>query len=89
MSCFEAKTGKRLWNEKMSKHVSASPVAAGGRLYFVDDAGATHVLKAGPKYEVVARNELGEECYASPALSRGRIYLRSMKHLYCIDNGAE
>lgn len=89
VSCFEAKTGKRLWNEKMSRHVSASPVAAGGHLYFVDDAGATHVLKAGPTYEVVAKNELGEECYASPALSRGRIYLRSMKHLYCIGEGAE
>ncbi len=88
-SCFEAKTGKRLWNEKMSRHVSASPVAAAGRLYFVDDQGVTTVLKAGPSYEVLARNELGEECYASPALSRGRIYLRSVGHLYCIGQGAE
>jgi hypothetical protein len=84
VSCFEAKTGKRLWNEKFSKHVSASPVAAAGRLYFLDDAGVTHVLKAGPSYEVLAQNELGEACYASPALSRGRIYIRSAKHLWCI-----
>jgi hypothetical protein len=84
VSCFEAKTGKRLWNEKFSNHVSASPVAAAGRLYFLDDAGVTHVLKAGPSYEVLAQNELGEACYASPALSRGRIYIRSAKHLWCI-----
>jgi outer membrane protein assembly factor BamB len=89
VSCFDAKTGERLWNEKFSKHVSASPVAAGGHLYFVDDAGVTHVLKAGEKYEVVAKNDLREECYASPALSRGRIYIRSMKNLYCIGSGAE
>jgi outer membrane protein assembly factor BamB len=83
-SCFEAKTGKRLWSQKLSRHVSSSPVAAGGYLYFPDDAGTTHVLKAGPTFEAVAKNELGEECYASPAFSRGRIYLRTLKNLTCI-----
>lgn len=83
-TCFEAKTGKRMWKEKLSRHCSASPVAAGGYLYFPDDKGVTHVLKAGPVFEQVARNELGEECYASPALAQGRIYLRTAKSLVCI-----
>jgi len=83
-TCFEAKTGKRLWKEKLSRHISASPVAAGGLLYFPDDAGTTHVLKAGGTFELVAKNDLGEACYASPALSRGRLYLRTAKSLYCI-----
>ena len=83
-TCFDAKTGARVWKQKLSRHISSSPVAAGGYLYFPDDAGATHVLKAGPTFEVVAKNELGEACYASPALSRGRIYLRTLKSLACI-----
>lgn len=83
-SALEAKTGRRLWKERLGPHHSASPVAAGGYLYFTDDRGTTHVLKTGPTFERVARNELGEECYASPALSRGRIFLRTARHLWCL-----
>lgn len=86
-SCFEAKTGKRCWSERLGPHHSASPVAADGRLYFTDDRGTTFVLKAGPTFEVVSRNSLGEDCRASPALSRGRIYIRTLDHLYCIGEG--
>src|SRR5262249_29768436 len=52
LSCFEARTGKRLWLEQLGRHHSASPVSAGGHLYFSDDDGITYVLKAGPKFEV-------------------------------------
>jgi outer membrane protein assembly factor BamB len=83
-TCFEAKTGKRLWKEKLGRHVSASPVAAGGYLYFPDDDGVTSVIKAGPTFELVSKNALGEACYASPALSRGRIYVRTARSLFCI-----
>jgi hypothetical protein len=88
-SGLEAKTGKRLWKERLGPHHSASPVAAGGRLYFPDDKGRTHVLKAGPAFEVEARNDLGDECYASPALSRGRIYYRTLKSLWCLGGPAK
>jgi len=83
-TCHEAKSGKRMWKERLGSHHSASAVAAGGYLYFPDDAGTTWVLKAGPASELVAKNELKEECYASPALSRGSIFIRTVKHLYCI-----
>lgn len=83
-SCLDAKTGKRLWMRKLGPHHSASPVAAGGLLYFTDDKGATYVLRAGADFELVAKNELGEECYSSPALSRKRIYLRGARHLFCL-----
>jgi outer membrane protein assembly factor BamB len=83
-SCFEARTGKRVWMERLGPHHSASPVAAEGRLYFVDDEGTTHVLKAGPKFQVLAHNPLGEECYASPAISHGQILMRTLRHLWCI-----
>jgi outer membrane protein assembly factor BamB len=84
-TCFEAKTGKVLWKQKLGRHHSASAVAtADGKLYFISDAGETFVIKAGPKYELVSKNDLGEECYASPALSGGQIFIRGLNHLYCI-----
>jgi outer membrane protein assembly factor BamB len=88
-TCFEAKTGARMWKEHLSKHFSASAVAAAGMLYFLDDFGVTYVVKAGPTFELVAKNELGEACYASPALSRGRIYIRGAKNLFCIGEGGK
>lgn len=84
VSCFEAKTGKRQFMEQLGQHHSASPVSANGLLYFLDDDGDTYVLKAGPRFELVAKNSLGEECYGSPAISRGQILIRSLNHLYCI-----
>jgi outer membrane protein assembly factor BamB len=84
--CFEAATGKILWHEKMGLH-HASPVSANGLVYFLNDDGVMHVVKAGPTFELVARNELGEKTYASPAISGGQIFLRSFKNLYCIGAG--
>jgi outer membrane protein assembly factor BamB len=84
LSAFEAKTGNRLWMEHLGRHHSASPVLADGHLYFTDDDGITYVLRAGKEFQIVARNALGEECYASPAIARGQIFLRTLNHLYCI-----
>jgi outer membrane protein assembly factor BamB len=86
-SCLEAKTGKSLWQEKLGRHHWPSPVRAGNLLYFLDDDSNTHVVKAAPKFELVATNPLGEEkesCYASPAISRGQIFIRTLGNLYCI-----
>jgi len=83
-SCLAARTGERPWQEQLGRHHSASPVSANGHLYFLDDEGVTFVLKAAPKFEIVARNALGEPCRASPAISRGQIFIRGAKHLYCI-----
>jgi len=83
-SCFEAKTGRRMWQEKLGRHHSASAVSANGNLYFLDDDGKMFVLKAGPEFGLVACNDLGEECYASPAISRGNILIRASGNLYCI-----
>ena len=56
-------------------------------VYFLNDDGVMNVVKAGPKIEVVAKNALGEKTYASPAISRGQIFLRSFSNLYCIGSG--
>jgi hypothetical protein len=83
-TCREGKTGKLLWKERLGRHHSASPVSSGAQLFFPDDDGNTWVLKASPTFEVVYKNQIGEEIYASLAVSQGHIYLRGLKHLYCI-----
>lgn len=83
-SCFEADTGKRLWTERLGTHYSSSLVSAGGLVYFTSDEGKTTVVRPGSKLDVVAENELGEYCYASPAISGGQIFFRGEKHLFCI-----
>ena len=88
-SCYEAKTGEVKWRQRLGRHHSASAVSAGGNLYFTSDAGETFVFKAAPQFELVSKNDLGDECYASPAISRGQVFVRSLHSLWCIgrDNG--
>ena len=83
-SCFEAATGQRHWMERIGPHYSASLVEADGLVHFLSDEGVTTIVRPGEKFEVVAENALGENCYASPAISQGRIYVRAEQHLYCI-----
>lgn len=83
-TCLDTLTGKKHWMQRLGTHHSASPVRVGDRLYFPADDGTTYVLRAGPKFELVSKNDLGEECYASPAVSRRQVFLRALDHLYCI-----
>jgi outer membrane protein assembly factor BamB len=84
LNCVDARSGKRLWRERLGRKHSASPVSAGGFLYFVDDDGETWVVRPGDKLDVVRRNKLGEECYASPAIAHGQLFIRTAQHLYSI-----
>lgn len=84
LSCFDAKTGKRVFMEKLGGHHTASPVLADGHVYLTDDDGVTHVLKAGGTFEVVEQNALAEKCCTSLAISQGQLFLRTTGHLYCI-----
>ena len=56
--CFEAATGRVLWHEPLG-HSHASPVAAGGRVYFLNDKGTTKVIKAAAQYELVGLERPG------------------------------
>jgi outer membrane protein assembly factor BamB len=83
-NCFLAKSGERLWQERLGSHFSVSLVAAGGLAYFIADDGQTKVVRPGPELEVAAENTLGEHCYSSPAISHDCIFIRGEKHLFCI-----
>jgi hypothetical protein len=81
--CFEAKTGRIAWEERMREH-HASPVSAEGRVYFINDPGILRVVRPGENYDLVAESELGEKVFASPALSEGQIFVRGDQSLICI-----
>lgn len=63
---------------------TASPVAFGGKLLLTSEDGETFVIKAGPTFEVIRTNSIGEPVYASPALANGRIYIRGERHLFAV-----
>ena len=84
LTAVDAKTGQRVWQERVDGVFSASPAGGGGHVYFVSENGDTVVVKAGRSPQVVARNAVAERALASPALSQGRLYLRTDEHLIAI-----
>ena len=84
VTCVEALSGKRVWQRRLGGIFFASPVGADGKVYMVSETGETYVLRAGREPEVLATNDLGERFLASPAISGGRIFLRSDGTLFAI-----
>ncbi|HKS41459.1 MAG TPA: PQQ-binding-like beta-propeller repeat protein [Blastocatellia bacterium] len=86
MWCLEAKTGQTIWGPQRIKNgtYSSSPVLADGKIYITDEDGTTTVVKAGPKFEVLAENNLNDYCLSSVAISDGQLFMRTAQHLYCI-----
>ena len=84
--CFDFKTGGKVFEERLGKDCpcSASLVAADGKIYCPDEQGVVHVMKSGPAFEVLARNQLGEPCLATPAISQGVLYFRTAASLMAI-----
>ena len=85
--CYELRTGKEIYRKRIV-HVgggfSASPVAADGKIYLLGENGEIFVVQAGSKFELIARNEMGERLMATPALSEGYMYVRAEKHLFAV-----
>jgi outer membrane protein assembly factor BamB len=84
--CLDAKTGQEIWGGQRIKTAvySSSPVLADGKIYLTNEDGLTTVVKAGPKFEVLAENDLGDYTLSSPAISDGHILMRTAQVLYSI-----
>jgi outer membrane protein assembly factor BamB len=91
VTCYEAKTGKEIYKERLPGRggYTASPVAADGKLYFTSEESGVRVVKAGPKFQVLAANPMGDVCMATPAICDGMIFVRTQHHLYGIGRAAE
>jgi outer membrane protein assembly factor BamB len=84
-SLIEAKTGRKLWSERLGSRLHrASPLLINDLIYCLADDGTMFVLGSGDKFEVVAKNTIGEECHATPAVSDGKMFIRTTEQLWCI-----
>ena len=87
-TCADARTGRVHWNERLEGDYSASPVWAEDRVYFFNEAGLCTVVRSAPKFEVLAKNDLGERLLASPAVTEGAWFIRTKNHLFRIGSPA-
>ena len=86
-TCLDARTGETVWQKRFPGEYTASPVAAGDRVYFTNEAGLTTVIRGGnDRYEQLARNAIGQPVYASAAISQGRLFLRTNRHVIAISD---
>jgi outer membrane protein assembly factor BamB len=86
LSCYDAKTGTLVYRERVRPggSFSASPVAADGRLFFTSEEGEVFVVRAGPKFELLATNATGGITMATPAISDGLIIFRTLKEVIAV-----
>jgi len=81
VTCIHAPTGEERWRERVGGDFFGSPICVGNRIYCISTTGEVVVLEAGDSFKVLGRNPLNELSHATPAVSNGRMYLRTEKHL--------
>jgi outer membrane protein assembly factor BamB len=86
MFCLDAKTGKTVYGPQRlpSATYSGSAVLADGKIYITNEDGVTVVVQSGPKFALLAENDLGDYTLSSPAISEGQIFVRTASFLYAI-----
>ncbi len=92
LTCHNALTGELVFNRTrfpQGASFTASPWAYNGKLFFLDEGGTTHVMPAGGEFKIDSTNELDELCIATPAISQGRLLLRTASSVYCISNNSK
>ncbi len=86
LSCYAAKTGKRLYRERIpnARGFTSSPWAADGKIFCLDDGGTTYVIQAGAEFKLLGENALGEMFWSSPAVAGNALILRGVDYVYCV-----
>jgi outer membrane protein assembly factor BamB len=86
--CRLARTGEKVWHQRLGSNMTASPVLVDGKVYACDDDGDVYVFAAEPAFKLLAHNAVGEPVSATPAVADGRLFIRGDKHLFCIGKPA-
>ena len=89
VTCVDARTGEKAWQERIPGIFTASPVAAEGRVYLLSETGDAIVLRAGREARVLERSPLGFRMVASPALSGQQVFIRTDEQLVSIGGGGD
>lgn len=84
MTCYNAKTGAKLWERYADDGFKASPSLLDGVVYWPDNIGNTLLFKLADGFKLIRKNDLREPLPATPAFGDGRIYFRGTRHLFCV-----
>jgi outer membrane protein assembly factor BamB len=87
ISCFDVRTGKIHYSERLgdgTQGFTASPVCAGGKIYFTGESGEVFIVPASEEFSVIATNKLGGICLSTPAISQGALFFRTTEKLVAI-----
>jgi outer membrane protein assembly factor BamB len=87
LKCYSARTGARQYEHRLGEGTtafSASPVAGAGQIYFTSEEGDVFVVRAGPRFELLSHNRMGESCLATPALSEGKLYFKTRHQVVAV-----
>lgn len=84
LTCAKHQSGETLWSERLGGEGYSSAVCAGDRIFRVSRRGEVTVIPANGRFEVLGTYDLGESCFATPAIADGKIYIRTEKHLFSI-----
>jgi outer membrane protein assembly factor BamB len=87
--CYRARTGEKIYQQRLGTggYFTASPVAGGGKLYFTNEDGDVYVVRAGPEYELLAQNHMGDVSMATPAITGSILLYRTQHHLFALREG--
>lgn len=85
LTCFDAKTGEIKYKQSLNDAFSASGIAADGKIYFSSENGTIYVIKAGPAYQLLAKNEMNDVCMATPAISGNALIFRTQHSLIAVE----
>jgi len=89
LTCMSIETQKTLYSQDLDDMVMASPAIAGDRVYILTDKGKLTVIETGDTFTKIAESQLNESCYATPAFTDGKMFIRTDKNLYCISSKVE
>lgn len=84
VTCIDSKTGEKHWQERLGGKFWASPVRVGDKIYGISEDGEVVVLAAEKEYKLIGKMPLGEDSHSTPAVSGGRMYLRTYSHLFSL-----
>jgi outer membrane protein assembly factor BamB len=85
LTVYDALTGEVKYKENLKDAFSASAIAAGGKIYFSSEEGNIFVVKAGPQYNLIAKNSLNDICMATPAVSGNTLFFRTQHYVIAVE----
>jgi outer membrane protein assembly factor BamB len=85
LECIEASSGKEIWTSRVKANFNASPLYAAGNIYFFSVRGDVMIIKPGKKLEIISQFQLQNQIWATPAILRNSIILRTDKYISRIE----